>query len=132
MARLYCRQCGAENPGKVDKCHRCGCVHPFRCDICGENIGMLTVIGSSYPFTKDGKPLCHLHALRLCVKCKTPFHQERLTRGILYWKEIDSVHAPAPIYGLFCADCITSHSDPPPPKTNSIRKGLLGWLLKVR
>ena len=41
MALLKCRECGAGISSDAFQCRRCGCEHPFKCDECGREIGMI-------------------------------------------------------------------------------------------
>jgi len=96
---------------EVMECPKCQAKLPFVCYVCGKEVGGLQLIGSSYPFSKEGLPLCSEHARSLCDKCHQPFAKTELTLRVLRW-EHTSTGIEFPINGGFCPTCNTQHHDP--------------------
>ena len=60
---LRCRKCDAEILSDTAECPKCHIPRPFVCADCGKEIGNLQAIGSAYPFTKEGQPLCNVQPM---------------------------------------------------------------------
>ena len=116
MPLLHCHKCGAELSADSSGCPHCGIEMPFVCAVCAEPIGSLAEIGWAYPFTKEGKPLCPVHAQRLCDACHKPFSQESLTKRISSWDFVESAKEYFQTPGHYCEKCNAMHIDPAKPK----------------
>jgi len=145
MALLHCDRCKAELSSDSAICPHCGTKTPFVCAVCGEPISALATIGWSYPFTKEGKPLCTTHAQRICDGCQKPFPQETLTKRVSHWDFFESVGDYLQIPGHYCEKCNATHIDPVKPRARNnqfrlilgiivlgIVVILLAWLLHSR
>ena len=125
MATLHCRKCNADIIAEAMDCPKCKAHLPLTCARCRETIGGVQVIGSTYPFTKEGLPLCPRHALTLCDKCHRPFDRSELTLRVVRWEQV-SADMRVPVNGGFCPVCNAGYVEPPMVEKKT---GCLGILL---